>query len=841
MSFADCVETIRAAAGRDLSDDELDQLAEEIDRIVKRRQADTELDRFQDQVAQDAADLADQWTAAAQQEKRQRAINRLREQELLTQIERVGDPALGLEAVMVGINRPIDGGRLSVDARSKALELEYLGGMVADLERAGLMPYWTSKAYGRQIAQELWEIGREGGRPGVSGSKQAREIAGIVHKYQSAAVDRQNRAGAWIVPRAGYIVRQTHDVAALRREGFDAWRDAILPRLDLDETFQGAEQGAFLRGAYDGLVTGRHGRADGAVESDDSGFRMPPNLANRVSAPRVLHFKSADDWFDYNQRFGTGDLSESVHWGLRRAAQNGALMESFGPNPGAMFQRVRNQLLNRHRGDAKTFDRIGRKALDNQFAEITGESTIPENVTAARIGAGVRAWQSMSKLGAAVISSVTDISSAAAELRYQGVGLLSAYGNQLEALVKGRRRSNAEEQQILDLINTGIEGMLGEAVARFSAQDHIPGRMAKLQTAFFRLNGLSWWTDSHKAAAGMMMARWLGQNADRALAEVPERLGTLLRQYGIDDATWDALRSVDLRQANGLNYLTPDMAREIPEERIAALLDGRPSARRIAEKRQQIETSLRAYLVDRADFAVPTPGARERAILRQGLQPGTVEGEAIRFFMQFKAFPVTVLTKPLGRELYGSGAQTLRQALFQGKGDMLGLAHYIAATTAMGYVAMAAKDMLKGRSPRDPEAPATWGAAFVQGGGAGIFGDFLFGNYNRFGGSLPETLAGPTVSGVGDFARAFAQFRSGDDGSATLMRAVVSNTPFANLFYTRIALDYLVLYQISEMLNPGYLRRMERRVQEDNAQTFMLRPSQAIPRGGGDRVFEGVR
>lgn len=841
MSFADCVETIRAAAGRDLSDQELDHLAEEIDRIVKRRQADTELDRFQDQVAQDAADLADQWTAAAQQEKRQRAINRLREQELLTQIERVGDPALGLEAVMVGVNRPAEGGRLSVDARAKALEHQYLGGLIADLERAGLTPYWTSKAYGRQIAQEMWEIGREGGNPGVSGSKQAREIAEIVHRYQTMAVERQNAAGAWIVPRAGYIVRQGHDMSKLRREGYDAWRDEILPRLDIDETFQGTDPEPFLRGAYDGLVTGRHGRATGAAESDDSGFRLPPNLANKVSSERVLHFRSADDWFAYNERFGVSDLTDSVHWGLRRAAQNAALMEGFGSNPEAMFRRVRDRLLDESRGDPEVFARLRRRGLDNQFREITGEANMPQNITGARIGAIARAWQAMAKLGAAVVSSVTDVASAASELRHQGVDLLTAYTNQLEGVLRGRRWSNAEERQILDLYNVGIEGLLGEAAARISAQDSVPGAMSKLQTQFFRLNLLSWWTDSQKAATGLLMGRWLAMHADRPLAEVPERLSRLLRQYGIDDATWDALRSVDLRQADGRNYLTPDMARDIPDERIAALLDGKPSARRIAAKREEIETAVRTYIIDRTDFAVPTPGARERAILRQGTQPGTVEGEVIRLMAQFKAFPTTVLSKPLGREIYGSGAQSLREALFQGKGDVLGLAHYIVASTVLGHLAVATKDMLKGRTPRDPTDPKTWAAAFMQGGGAGIYGDFLFGNYNRHGGSLAESLAGPVVGGVGDFARAFAQARAGEDAGATTLRAIINNAPYANLFYTRIALDYLILHQTAEMLNPGYLRRMEGRIEEDNAQTFMLRPSAAIPRGGGDRLFEGIR
>ena len=54
--------------------------------------------------------------------------------------------------------------------------------------------------------------------------------------------------------------------------------------------------------------------------------------------------------------------------------------------------------------------------------------------------------------------------------------------------------------------------------------------------------------------------------------------------------------------------------------------------------------------------------------------------------------------------------------------------------------------------------------------------------------------------------------------------------PFVNLFYTRMALDYLVLYRLQEAVNPGFLRRMERRIERENAQHFVLPPSQAVAR-----------
>jgi hypothetical protein len=43
-----------------------------------------------------------------------------------------------------------------------------------------------------------------------------------------------------------------------------------------------------------------------------------------------------------------------------------------------------------------------------------------------------------------------------------------------------------------------------------------------------------------------------------------------------------------------------------------------------------------------------------------------------------------------------------------------------------------------------------------------------------------------------------------------------------------MAADYLFLYEMQEAMNPGYLRRMERRVEQDNGQKFYLPPSEVV-------------
>jgi hypothetical protein len=243
--------------------------------------------------------------------------------------------------------------------------------------------------------------------------------------------------------------------------------------------------------------------------------------------------------------------------------------------------------------------------------------------------------------------------------------------------------------------------------------------------------------------------------------------------------------------------------------------------------RDDLAGALRAMTIDRMHHAVLEPGARTRAFMRRGTRPGTVPGELLRYIGQFKSFPVAMVQMVLGREVYGRGYDTLGEYIRKGKGEMLGLATFIALSVGFGYAAMSIKDLLRGRNPRPVDDPRTWMAAFVQGGGLGIYGDFLFWRYNRMGSTLSGSLVGPAAGVLDTAADLWTRIRMGDDVAAASFKALLDNTPFMNIFYTRAVLDYLIIHQVQEALNPGFLRRMERRIENDHGQTFWLPPSQA--------------
>ena len=837
-----CIDAVRAAAG-DLEDQEISEIFELLRGRAKEIMAREGALGMEQATLRAADELGKQAKQAALIERRNALINLRRRGEIVAFVRGsfADRPDLGIESLLVGTNVARQGSRLSVAAEQKSLGDAYIGGFTHDLDKKDLVAVLAKGSSDVDIADALWKIGND-----LDTSKlndQVVDIARIIQKYQEAARIDANRAGANIGDLPGYIARQSHDSEKIGSAGYDKWVSDILPRLDA-KTFEGvADESSFLRGVFDGLVSGDHLKAAG--DAKPNGFRGPANIAKKVSQERVLHFKDGVAWHEYNQAYGTGNLREAVLRGLDLSGQNTALMRRLGTNPEANLNMAMDIIAEdvRKSGDPgalANFNTARRTMLANRFAEVSGDTRIPGNATWARVAANVRAWQSLSKLGGALLSSFTDLPVAASEMRYQGQNFLGALGEMTAGLVKGR--GSLEQREILSSFGVYADSMRGEIMRRFSADDSTGGKMSRGMSLFFKLNGLSWWTDANKASAGLMMAHNLAQNKGRAWGTMDASFRRTLSLYDLDAGKWDLLRSMDTRMADGRDYLTADGIADIPAEKIGAYLvdQGRKvSDSAIRETRENLDRSLRAYVNDRVSYAVLEPDARTRSIMNQGTRPGTVVGDLNRFLTQFKSFPAAYMQKTLGRELYGRGyaptplgesargSKDLIAALQNGNGEKLGTAQLMLWTTAFGYLSMASKDIVKGREPRSVDDPKTWVAAMVQGGGFGIFGDFMFGEVSRFGNKPLETFAGPTLGTVASGIDLWSAVRSGDDAASSALRLAQNNTPFLNLFYTRIAMDHLFLYSVQEAMNPGSLRRTEQRILKENGQQFLVRPSQS--------------
>ncbi len=825
MTFEACLAHVASAYGEAMSRDGARRVMERVDERAQRLEMLQGLDRAE-ALRQAVEQLRAEDDAAAVIAKRNQAMNlRLRlgrRASLMNSAPRPGhepDLAAAIGASIHGDYSGRFGARNSAEARWHARLNETGGAMTAELGRAGLLRVVRNGLLDRKWGWELWNLshavmGTEAEKPMVTGDPIARRIAEIVHKYQMLARERLNKAGAWVGDYAGYITATVHDADRIRRAGFEAWRDFIRPLLD-QRTFDDAEavspaaQEEMLRRTWHGLVTGVHLSDEGGVGFKDPAFAGPGNTAGRASQARVLHFRDADGWLDYQERFGSGNLMEQVVRALDRSARQESLMARWGTNPEAEFDQDIRFLAEHYRDshpESVIRLRSAEPSLRARFDYLTGRANMPVHSLLARIGAATRAIVAMGRLGLVTFTHLSTLATKAAELREIGVGPVERYANFFTSLLP----SGDALREVEHALGGGIDMMRGDMLSRFAADEAIPGRLAKMANWFFKLNGLSWLMDAQRTGMMSAVAAHLGSALGTEFDALDVNRARLLRVHGIAPLEWEALGRVQAAEADGRLYLTPDMA----------LKTGLANSDDLALR-------LHAMMADEADRAIVRPGIRERAAVYGGQRPGTPIGEMLRFLAQFKLWGIAS-----ARQMVGRMADPERSLGWKTQG-MVELA---VATTMAGYAAMTLKQLVKGENAHPLDTPGhvwdAFGAALAQGGGYGVLGDYLFGSLNRFGQSPADSLAGP-VGGqtASEIFTIYNDIKAGKFHLVPphLLRVTVDNTPFANVFFLRTALDFLFLHSLEETLSPGYLERQVHQTLKNTGQTYWLAPTIHVP------------
>lgn len=770
---------------------------------------------------------------AAKIEKRNALLNQQKYTKIITDLRNSDNPSKTLSGILVGdIRSRLD----SVDAQGHSIMVDSMGTLAAALSKAECLDIFRSGDLDEKIYIEMFD------GLGSSGDANARKIAEIVRKHQKNLLNRKNRAGANIGEIENYVVRQMHDPLLMigsfknQKKAAKEWVSFTKDLLDKEKTFDSKpanmSEDDYLEEIFHNIVSGNHTKTTDLDSIDGSkyftdGFSGPKNLAKSMSQSRVLHFKDGKSSYKYKQQYSRMTLSESVLSGFTHDAQSIALLETFGTNPKAMFERLIKDIKNTK--NIKMLRGLREKGLRDQFSELDGttrqkgisRNVLGMDVSVAGISAGWRMIQNMAKLGFATLSSFSDIATKASFINANTErGVFASYGRAFIDVFEGFKNTQ-QRKELGYLLGVGVDNFLNDVHARFGANDSGPGMMAKAHQLFFKLNGMQWWNNAQKTGLARMLAADLANYSGRTFDKVPPETQRLLKLYDIDETSWPLFKDLVHKAEDGRSYVIATKIDELPTEKIDAFIRNKEGTLDITDKmrqdfRDQFRTKINMYYADSADAAIPTPGARERAIMNQGLPRGTVLGEAIRMVGQLKGFPITYITKGLGRQ--------------KAHGGYYGVAKMMVGSTVMGYLSICIKDILKGKEPRDVFLgdgsfnQKLLMQAFLQGGGAGIYGDFIFNEYNRYGRSFQETLLGPTAGAIDDIAKIFGKFASGDVPTHKMLKFAMENTPYMNLFYTKLALDYLFLHDLQELAKPGFLKDMERRINKDFEQEFFISP-----------------
>lgn len=854
-----CVQDLSNRIG-DMSKDDRDALEERLNGAIHRfmNNKDRTVSNVQEAMKKELDRISEEQLLMGKLAKRNAYLNFVKRQETIAYIKQnfKDNPFKGLSALMTGVQSMARGSRASAALQQQALGKMYTSGLIGDIDAAGLRGMVKDGAFSEQVADYMWVRDKPDELKNKQFPKEVRELGDIFAKWNELARQDANDAGAAIGSMRGYITRQSHEMMKVRNAGFDKWRDDILEHLDRDRLIDDIrirdgepEADAIdrhLRNVFEAIESGDYMRAD-KIPSSVKGVA---NIGRSMAHDRKLHFKDGKSWYKYNEKYGSGSLQESILWSLYRSAEKTGLMRTFGPNPEDNIQATINLMKDTIKDDPARKEKLinSFKAggpLRKQYLNISGEANIPYSDSVAKWSAIARGIETMASLGGATISAISDLPLFAIQWQRQYGSYLDGISMGLRDLLTtspfGQKSDRIEAASMLGIMNDSITGSVA---SRFSGNFEVPGSMADMVNKFFKLNGLHWWTDTLKQSFVFGLSHQLARRRGGSFADLPQGVRDVASFFNIDESDWDIFKASETFDFRGQELLSSQKIADVPDDVIAKTVQAEIDRIRarggdnadaqikaaIRKKRKDTQLKWQSYFLDRAEHAVITPDSKTNSILNQGLRPGTVEGEVARMFMQFKAFPVTILQKGMGAQMFSKGVEfddmNMRASLGQGiQHEYQGIIGLTLAMTAFGYAALAAKDTLKGKKPRDPLDPKTVLASMTQGGSLGLIGDLMFNPVpSRAGGGL-GAFAGPVAGDMGKVYDIYQGLMAGEDKSAAAIRQAISMVPGNNLFYVKPLLDYGFVHSMNEAISPGYLRRTERRLEREQGVEYWSKPS----------------
>lgn len=525
-------------------------------------------------------------------------------------------------------------------------------------------------------------------------------------------------------------------------------------------------------------------------------YKAGKAVANRHQQHRELHFRNGPAYRQYADMYGNPNYWQTITNSIESHSREIAMIERLGPNPENTYQVLKNT-LNPDKGFAIETDAIFRNLMGIQRPDhntFLGKASL--------VGSATRSLLSAAQLGSAVLSSVTDVGTAAINASFNGLGwtrMLSRLSsiNTAESRAFAARLGGSLEYA---LDNVGISNRYDDVV-----NTNIGQRPADV---VFRASGLSAWTNMLRRAHFMEMAYSFGANRALKFDDLEPRFKSMLESYGISDADWSVIRKASTKQKNGEQYMDFLSIDDV-----------------------DLRSKALAIVHQEMDLAVLMPDARSRAIVNRGQAEDTLAGWLGRSIGQYKQFPITMFLNNTFRYLASNRLDLTSRIGYS--------AALLITTTLLGGLAIQLKDISKGKTPRPMDTDEFWKAAWAQGGGAGIVGDYFYSGFvdgrNRFGQPAWVTLTGPTgglAYDAGSTVKNIAE--SLYEGEGVDLSRATRYVPGNSLWFARLAYERYLTDQLGQLTDRDYKARkqkQERKLRSETGQEYYWRPTEAAPEG----------
>ena len=691
----------------------------------------------------------------------------------------------------------------SVHAVSKGIRAEAHSKLAKFLyhHRRNLLGKTGDKAGSHAVAREAF-----GQSTGNDFAKAFNEAWQEVAEYLRV---RFNAAGGDIGKHERWGLPTRWDSARMEMQGEAAFIEDAMNRLDWDRmakrlgrSFPEKARVKALKEVYASITT------KGWNKKEATAGGGAKSLANQKAEARFMEWNTGDDWLFMQGKYGSGDDVLSImNAHIDAMARDTAAIEVLGPNPNASIKLMQNimakeanvnkSLTKSERGTLKK----GASFLPGLYDTYTGSANIPASELLAKNASDLRAILTGAQLGGAFLSALSDTWFSRMAAKFNGVPQLKVLQRHLQLF------ANPNKEDMLIAVRSGLIAdswsQVNAAAMRYTGEIPTSEYARVLSDGVIRASGLGHWTQAGRWAFGLEFMGMLADNSGKSFDALPAPVQRAMTRYDISSGEWDAIRATPLMDHKGAKFL--------------ALGD---------IKFQAVRKKAMNMVHTETEFAVPSTSLRGRATFKGG-KPGTWPGELLNSSLMYKNFAITMYHTHLRRAM----------AQPDGLSKTAYLGSLVLGTTMMGSLSLQLKDIARGKDIQPMGNMKFLLAAMIQGGGLGIFGDFMFSNWTRFGHSPAEAIAGPGVAWAADTLRlgqsaVMSAYNMENKIGGDLVRYVGRYTPGSSLWYTRLMFERGVLDQIQTLVDPKYKKRwqtQEQNMMKEKGQEFWLPRGQIVP------------
>lgn len=839
MSLESCIRSAKKWVDEN-SDVELN--AKELEQVGRLMNAAEELGATPAEKNKLMADLVDQKIAADQARARAKAyLNAITVEKGKSQtignyqdwIEKGHDPNKApvdafLARIRGGAYRPGEGTNLDPLYLTRSARAQYLQFFRNELGPEDAKLLQTTKIgdpMSRDIYQELNAIEQKL-QLGQSNNESALRIAKAIRATQDYVLSDVKGVNPYVEAAKDFLVHRNHNRDAIAAVPKEQWVKEAMG--DFAGSFLGAtpaEKEGIFRDTYDQIVSGTYGSTD----FDPATFWKPGSTAGNQAA-RAAGSRTfvATDWmheWQYASKYGD-DIWSNMLRQIDRQSSNVARLQKWGPSPAENFQSEYSAVLKSLPSpEQKAAFQQSQSRFKEAFEVTMGRQDNEAHGLLARSAQNLMSIENASMLGFHVPRSLNGLQ-AGITLARDAFG--KTYAENAFDIVGGIA------QKMLPLGNGGreaLEAMGGalqetarDAMGQLMPDSQRPGMSARIGSAVGKLSLTDRWVASQKYGLIHFLTKELGARAHAGFEGLPPQTQEMLGRYDLAGPKWEVLKQAVIPDGPLKGQITPDSIRRLSDTQVAPLKQTE-SPRELNRIRAELALNYGALLNDQAGLTVGESNSRSRIAAYGTSTINDPWGIARRFMMQFKQ--AALMRQQLAMRTFqsGGGATSGTSGVIQ-----LALGSAFLSMMGEGLIALSA-----GKTLPSPTSPDTLSHTIRGTGLLGVYGDILVDALSRPTPDKQEMVMGSEILGpsFGTIARAGVagyksakgafEYTQGVEKSDQFAgkewaRLIHNVTPGQNLFYTKAALDFMLMNELHEFMGGGgYLESLRQQTQKTPA------------------------